>query len=131
MSECALYVTAKGSRLRDVVSKEQLQAHMQQYGEVKEAEIPWKQGDKRSFGFLTFKGQAAGMQAVEASPHAIGEVEVICDFKRQGLITQTEDPKGNTGLVATTTSKKKGKMSRPSTSWEADGEPPVADFLVK
>ena len=95
MSECALYVTAKGSRLRDVVSKEQLQAHMQQYGEVKEGEIPWKQGDKRSFGFLTFKGQAAGMQAVEASPHAIGEVEVICDFQCQGLITQTEDPKGS------------------------------------
>ena len=35
-----------------------------------------------NFGFVTFKDSNAAKQAVDASPHTIDTVEVLCEFKR-------------------------------------------------
>ena len=68
--------------LRDSLSWECLQDYMKQYGDVTSVWLPWKDGDRRYFGFVTFKDSNAAKQAVDASPHMIDAVEVLCDFKR-------------------------------------------------
>ena len=104
-----VYVRATNARLRDL----QLHEHMRTFGEIASVWVPWKAGDKRSFGFITFRESTVATMVVKASPHIIGGSEVICELKTSQL------PK-NVG---------QNRRQKQDSASDGDGGFSVSDFL--
>ena len=78
-----VFLRPRHGLLREVVDKAEFQTYMSTYGDVKELWIPWKEGDRRCFGFATFNDPEAAMALIHQSPHAFNNNEVIAAQIRQ------------------------------------------------
>ncbi|CAK9100318.1 unnamed protein product [Durusdinium trenchii] len=78
--------------LREMVSREELEAYLKHFGDFCDLWMPWKSEDQRPFGFVTFVDHQAAQSFVAQSPHQVPNAkgQLVARFKRSKADTQRE-----------------------------------------
>jgi len=80
-SKSTLFLHPRNGLLRDFVNASQLKEYMENFGEVSDVWIPWKEHDNRYFGFATFKDPEVAKKFVRDSPHNFHKVDILVGFR--------------------------------------------------
>jgi hypothetical protein len=82
-SQSALFIRPREGLLRDFFDAAQLKEYMKQYGEVAHVWVPWRNDDRRYFGFTEFKDPKDAEKFEDGSPHKLQMTDLLVDFKTQ------------------------------------------------
>jgi len=88
-----LFVRPRAGLLRDFVNAAQLKEYMEKYGEVGNVWVPWKNDDRRYYGFGEFKDHMDAQKFVHDSPHLLQTADLIVDFKKPAKQDQASPSK--------------------------------------